>query len=151
MGGRVAQIADVALELGIAVGETAIRKAPGTSPRIQGTTAKDALRSWILIDLEVLDFFEALVAVRLADSPDMAYRALAGVPGVSELLRTGPRLAYAIVIYDRRSEERALRARIEEFAHVDRWEVIQHHDRAPALATWRTLARRAADRERLLS
>jgi hypothetical protein len=70
---------------------------------------------------------------------------------VTHLLRTGTARALAIVIYERRSDEQALRAGLAEFSRIVRWEVLENHDETPAVGTWRALARRAAEREQLLA
>jgi hypothetical protein len=150
-GGRTDQIAEMGRTLGIAVGDNAIRKAPNTAARLEHRDGRIALRRWCLVDLEALNFFEALVELRLAEPHDTAYRGLAGVAGVTHLLRTAIERALAIVIYERRSDELALRAKLGEFARIVRWEVVKDHDETPAVGTWRALARQAAERERLIA
>jgi hypothetical protein len=150
-GGRTNRVAEMGRTLGIGVGENAIRKAPNAASRLEPPNTRIALRRWCLIDLEALDFFEALVKLRLAAPQDASYRGLAEVAGVTHLLRTGPARALAIVIYERRSDEQALRAGLAEFARIVSWEVLESHDETPAIVTWRALARRAAEREGLLA
>jgi hypothetical protein len=150
-GGRTDRVAEMGRTLGIAAGDNAIRKAPNAAGRLERPNGRTALRRWCLVDLEALDFFEALVELRLAASYDAGYRGLAGVAGVTHLLRTGTARALAIVIYERRFDEQALRVGLAEFARIVRWEVLENHDETPAVGTWRALARRAAEREGLLA
>lgn len=150
-GGRTDRIAEMGRTLGIAVGDNAIRKAPSTAARLEHRDGRIAVRRWCLVDLEVLNFFEAIVELQLAELRDTAYRGLTGVPGVTHLLRTDIERVLAIVIYERRSDEQALRASLGEFAKIVRWEVLEDHDATPAVGTWRALARQAAERERLIT
>jgi len=150
-GGRTDRIAEMGRTLGIAVGDNAIRKAPSTAARLEHGDGRIALRQWYLVDLQALDFFEALVELQLAQRHDSAYRGLAGVAGVTHLLRAGTERILALVIYERQSDEQALRARLGEFAKIVRWEVLEDHDETPAVGTWRALARQAAERERLIT
>jgi len=136
-GGRTDRIAEMGRTLDIAVGENAIRKAPSTAARLEHQRGRIAVRRWCLVDLEALDFFEALTELHLVNPPDPAYRGLAGVAGVTHLLRTGTERALAIVIYERRSNEQALRASLGEFAQIVRWEVVNDHNETPAVGTWR--------------
>lgn len=150
-GGGNNRAAEIGRTLGIAVGDNAIRKAPSTAARLEHKDGRIAVRRWCLVDLEALNFFEALVELRLAEPHDTAYRGLAGVAGVTHVLRTGTDRALAIAIYERRSDEQALRAGLGEFARIVRWEALQDHDETPAVGTWRALARQAAERERLVT
>jgi len=148
-GGRIAALPEMRHTLGVGVGDNAIRKALRTAARLESRDGSKALRPWCLVDLEALDFFEALVELRLSTPDDAAH--LAGVMGVTHLLRVNAERVLAVVVYERRSSERALRASLEEHAQIVRWEVLDDHDQTPAISTWRALARQAAGRERLLT
>ena len=135
--------------LGIDVGYNAIRFAPATAARIADLPSPP-LRPWLLVDLDALNFFTALVCVRNASDSDV-FSAVARVPGVVHVMRLMSHGdVVAIVIYEDRAQQRMLRARLGEIADIVSWEHVDFASHEPAILTWRSLARRAGEREGLL-
>jgi hypothetical protein len=136
--------------LQIKVGENAIRKAPATSARILHLPSPEvALRPWLRVDTDALDLFTAIV--RLRSGRRGGFGGVDRIPGVTQLFRLEQsNELVAAVIYERRSDQMRLRARLSELAEVISWEVVAEQRLDPALATWRALARGAAAREGLL-
>lgn len=150
-GKTTAEIASYASDvLRIKTGENAIRKAPATSARLSGLTQPDgAIRSWLRIDTAAMDFFTALVRVRSAELT--AFGGLDKISGVIHVMRLeAPGDLLAFVLYERRSDQARLKARIEEQGEIVSWEVVSQQTEDPAVKTWRGLARAAAEREGLL-
>lgn len=149
-GRTTAEIASYASEvLRIKTGENAIRKAPATSARLSERAEPErAVRPWVRVDLAAFDLFSALVRVR--SSHPGVYHGIDQITGVVQVLRleaVGD--IVALVVYERRSEQVRIRARLEELGEVVSWEVIADQTEDPAVETWQALTRQAADREGL--
>jgi hypothetical protein len=136
--------------LHIKAGENAIRKAPATSSRLQDVASPDAaLRPWLNVDADALDFFTAVVRLRCRRHG--RYAGIDKVPGVTQLFRLeASDELLAVVLYERRSDQIRLRARLGELAEIITWEIVARQTLNPAITTWRALARDAAEREGLL-
>jgi hypothetical protein len=148
----VAQQTRWAKKLGIRVGAKALREAPQTAERLQSAAHADAaVRRWVLIDYAALDFFTALVTLHLGRRDRATMNRLEQVSGVVELLvveRSAEILA--LVIYERRSDKRALEGVLTEFGDIIGWHAIEEQRPKAAISTFRSLALAAACRERLL-
>jgi hypothetical protein len=137
--------------LQVAVGANAIRRARGTSQRIVGVAVPDnVIRPWLLVDAGALDFFHAIVRVRLLDqAKGVRLEQTAGVLKVTRL--EGSRDVIVDVIYERRSDQRRLEAKLGEIAEVLSWEVVTEQSHEASVLTWSELAKTAAQRELLAS
>jgi hypothetical protein len=148
---RVSELEGWARKLGIRVGEKAIREAPKTAKRLLDQPGETAIRRAALVDYAALDFFTALVTLRIDRDRSTAMSRLEQVRGVVELLSVeDSNDALALVIFERRSDKRALESMLGEFAHIVEWRPIDEQRRQPAVATFRSLALNAAAHERLL-
>jgi hypothetical protein len=136
--------------LRIKAGENAIRKAPATSARLLDLPSPEAaLRPWIHVDTDALNFFTAIV--RLRSSRPGPYAGIDEIPGVTQLFRLEANdQLLAVVLYERRSDQMRLRARLGELAEIISWEVVARQTLDPTITTWRALARDAAEQEGLL-
>jgi len=142
-----------ARELGIRVGAKALRSAPQKAERLVTTTSAGAavVTHWALVDYAALDFFTDLVSLRVERGDAVAMSLLEHVSGVVELLAVErSEEVLALVIYERRSDKRALEAALAELADVIDWRPIEVRRPRAAIATFRALALRAAEREQLL-
>jgi hypothetical protein len=139
-------------ELGIRVGAKALRSAPRTAERLIATTsAGTAVTHGAVVDYAALDFFTALVSLRVVRGDTSAMSLLEQVGGVVELLTVErSEEVLALVIYERRSDKRALEAALTELADVIDWRPIEDRRPRAAISTFRALAQRAAKREQLL-
>jgi hypothetical protein len=151
-GKTTAEIATYANDvLQIKAGENAIRKAPATCARLCGLTAPEqAVRPWLRVDTDALDLFTAVVRVRSTHAG--TYAGMDRIAGVVQIFRLeGEGDLFAIVVYERRSDQTRLRARMEELGEIVSWEVVAHQTQWPTIATWRALTQQAAQREGLLA
>jgi hypothetical protein len=129
---------------GIAVGAQIVRKAGATSSRVAG---RRALYPSVRVDLDVLDLFCAVVRLKTTGG---IFDEVADLPGVVELLHveaSGDLLV--VVVYEQRSDQQQLRARLAEHGEVMSWEQCDAQTQAPAAATWRQFAANAAVAEGL--
>ncbi len=149
-GVEVDKLNEWARQLGVAVGADGLRNAVKHSVRLQRTGGGGrAVQPWLLLDWRALDLFAAVVRLRLGRAGPSELAALERVKGIAELFVCGAS-ATAVVVYERRSDRDALRARLEDFAVIDAWEEIEESRPRALIGTLRGLAREAAERERLL-
>lgn len=149
---HVKQMNEWARKLGIRVGAKALREAPKTAERLPSTAdANRVVRPWALVDYAALDFFTALVTLRVERRERTTMDRLEQVSGVVELLAVErSQEMQALVIFERLSDKRALEAGLAEFADIVDWRAIDDRRPRAAIATFRSLALRAAEREQLL-
>jgi hypothetical protein len=138
-------------ELGIRVGEKAVREAPKTARRLLEMPGGTLVHRSALVDYAALDFFTALVTLRIDGHRGAVMSKLEQVRGVIELLSVeDSNEVLALVIFERRSDKRALESMLGEFAHIVDWRPIEEQRHQAAVSTFRSLALDAAARERLL-
>lgn len=138
-------------ELGVRAGPLAIRRAPFTAELLADAPDRErAVRRWALVDYDALDLFLAVVTLRCSESHRDTLLGIEQLAGVVELLGLDDGQVLAIVIYERRSDQRALQTALGEFADVESWRVVDERRPLAAISTFRHLARAAARRERLL-
>jgi hypothetical protein len=138
-------------ELGIRVGEKAIREAPKTAQRLLHLPGGSPVRRTALIDYAALDFFTALVTLRTKGDRDEVIRKVGQVRGVVELLSVeDSEDVLALVVFERLSDKRTLEGMLSEHADIRGWQTIEERRHQPAAMTFRSLALDAAARERLL-
>jgi hypothetical protein len=146
-----ADLDSYAEKLGIQVGANAIRNAPRTSALLDSAPNRSAVvQPWALLNYEALDLFVAIAKIGTYGNAHETARAIASIPGVIEswgFADGGPVLVE--VAYERRSDQTALRSRLGEFGRIDEWREVDDRHPEAAATTFRTLARRAAERERL--
>jgi hypothetical protein len=141
---------DWAQQLGIRVRADALRNAPRHAARLEGVAdPRSVVRPWLLPEWRALNFFMAAVRVELPRAEPAAAKALEIIAGVIEVF-AWERGALAIVVYERRSDRDALRARLEDFAEIESWQEIESHRPQAVIDTFRALALQAAAKERLL-
>ena len=149
-GVATAKLNEWARQLGVRVRVDALRNAPRHAVRLDGLVDRGSVaRPWLLPDWQTLNFFMAAVRLKLSETQLAATTPLETIVGVIEVFawRGG---ALAIVVYERRSDRNALRARIEDFAEIENWQEIESHRPRGVVTTFRGLALQAAARERLL-
>lgn len=141
-----------AKELGIQPGAEVLRRRPVDANRLKGRgRAASAVRPWLLLDWREFDFFVAAVRLR-AETGERQLDQLEQVPGVIELLACGQASELlALVVYQRRHEQEALRMRLAEFGELLSWAEVDDHRQTAAISTLRWLTRDAAEREGLRS
>jgi hypothetical protein len=148
----VRQLGAWAAELGLLAGAEAIRRAPSTAERLDAISdRRRVVRRWALIDYDALDLFVAVVTLSCSGAREAALRGLERVRGVIDLLALEDgRTVLAIVVYERRQDQRALRTALGEFADVGAWRVVDERRPLAAISTFRTLALKAAGPDELL-
>jgi hypothetical protein len=148
----VKRLDEWAQELGIRVGAKALRGAPRTAARLLNAPgASRVVRRWALVDFDVLNFFAALVTLRIERRESTTMSRLEQVSGVIELLPVEhSQEVFAVVIFERRSDQCALKSMLTEFGDIVDWRPIEEQRPRAAINTFRSLALAAAERERLL-
>ena len=140
-----------ATKLGIGVGADALRNAVHHATRLDGTVdRRRVVQPWLRPDWRALDFFMAVARLQLIDSELAQLDQLETDKGVVELFASG-RDATAVVVYERRGDRDALKARLENFGTIADWQEVDEHRPQAIVSTFRNLAREAALRERLLA
>jgi hypothetical protein len=149
---NLADLEPWAKDLGLKVGVDALRKASSRAARLADRpTPSAAVRPALWIDWAELNFYVAIVRLRLDGGP-AAIDQLEGVSGVVELFGLdGGGEALAVVIYERYHDEEALKVRLAEFGEIVTWEAVRDQRPTAAISTLRSLAREAAARENLLA
>lgn len=120
--------------------------------REAGSHDAPRLRSWVLIDEPAADLDVSLLRFSGTGRPQPElFDALQEVPGVRQLLQlAGEGDVLAVVVFDGARARRELRARLErELGVTPSWHEIERESWQPAAASWRALARKAADAEGL--
>lgn len=136
-------------ELGVRVGADALRNAPHHAARLDRLAdRRSILRPWFLPDWRALDFFAAVARLRMDGRDRTQIDRLEADRGVVDLLASEGEVT-VIVIYERRSDRDALRARLEDFGSIAGWQEVEGHRPAALVSTFRSLAREAAERELL--
>jgi hypothetical protein len=149
-GMRLADLDQWAEGVGIEVDAEALRRAPAKSARLAERPGRErALRPGLRIDWRALDFFVALVRLRIASAG--AVDQLESARGVIDVFSLeADREALVVVVYERRHDREALELKLAEFGQVLAWESVQDHRPGAAISTFRAFAREAAMREGLL-
>jgi hypothetical protein len=149
---QVERLEEWARELGIRIGVKALREAPQTTERLlSAADAGRAVHRWALIDYAALNFFTALVTLRVERRERMTLSRLEQVSGVVDLLAVEhSREVLALVIFERLSDKRVLEGVLGEFGDIVDWRPIEEQRPRAAIGTFRSLALAAAGRERLL-
>lgn len=149
---RVGDLSSWAKQLGVLVGEKAIRDAPRTAERLKTPHGSSpAIRPWALVDFASLNMFAAIVTLRVAGARRQTSRALEQTLGVIEVLVPSHSNELLVVVaYERRHDKTALEAKLGEFAEVVGWQELDERLPDAAISTFRGLALAAAGREGLL-
>lgn len=147
----VRRLGSWAAELGVLAGPLAIRRAPFTAERLADAPERErAVRRWALVDYDALDLFLAVVTLRCSGARRAALDGIEQLKGVIELLRLVDGQLLAMVVYERRSDQRALRTALSEFADIESWRVVEERRPLAAISTFRQLALDAARHEQLV-
>jgi hypothetical protein len=115
--------------------------------RIAADGARRSLRKWLLVAEPDLDLDVSLLRFEPGEhSAEEIADVLEGVSGVRQILRLGTSgEVLAVAVFDGARARRELRAVIRERLGVrPRWDEVEMETFAPAVRTWRDLARKAA-------
>jgi hypothetical protein len=141
---------DWAEHLGVALGADALRNAPHHAARLESLPVpRRVARRWILPDWRALDFFLALVELRLPSDGSGLLDSLEAIKGVVDLYVFQGGEAMALVAYERRSDRDDLRAQLSDLIEISSWRQVEDHRPDAIISTFRKLAGEAAAREGL--